>query len=160
MIQYDKTNIGAIFCHVIRIKQLIHLDAPITSGNQKWNGAAPILNNNLDQIITDGAVCLSHLIIYFIWINKIENNNIVDAIAWTIKYLIADSFIIMFLLFANMGVIESKLISIPIQTPNQEFDEMDRIVPISIIDRKRIFVELLSIKKERVDTSIDGIWTH
>lgn len=56
----------------------------------------------------------------------------------------------MFLFVVNMGINESKLISNPIQTPNQEFDEMDKIVPINIIDRNRSFVELLFIKKERV----------
>lgn len=159
-IQYDNTIIGAIFCHVINTKQLIHVDFLITSGNQKWNGAAPIFKNNLDLTIIEGINSVSQFIEYFIWINKIENNSIVDAITWTIKYLIDDSFIIVFLLFVNMGINESKLISSPIQTPNQEFDEMDRIVPIINVDRKRIFIELLVIKKERINTSINGVWTH
>lgn len=35
-------DIGAIFCQVIMIKVFIHLKPSITSGNQKWSGAAPI----------------------------------------------------------------------------------------------------------------------
>lgn len=36
-------NKGAIFCHVLRIMQDIHLIFNIICGNQKWNGAPPIL---------------------------------------------------------------------------------------------------------------------
>lgn len=35
-------NSGAIFCHVARIAQLIHLILDIIWGSQKWKGAAPI----------------------------------------------------------------------------------------------------------------------
>lgn len=160
LMQYDIVIIGAIFCHVISMRQLIHLVDDITSGSQKWNGAAPIFIIILDIIIIDGMFLLSHHIMYFIWIIKIEINNIVDAIDWIIKYLIAGSLIIEFLLSVNMGIIDSKLISSPIQIPNQEFEEMDRIVPIINDDRKRSFIELLYIKKRRVITFINGVWTH
>lgn len=35
--------IGAIFCQERRIKQLNQESPSITSGNQKWKGAVPIL---------------------------------------------------------------------------------------------------------------------
>lgn len=38
-----KIIIGAIFCHVNIIKLVIQFKPSIISGNQKWNGAAPIL---------------------------------------------------------------------------------------------------------------------
>lgn len=41
-ILYIKIIIGAIFCHVSKIRQFIHDRPSITSGNQKWKGAAPI----------------------------------------------------------------------------------------------------------------------
>lgn len=33
---------GPSFCHVLRIRQLIHEIEDITEGNQKWHGAIPI----------------------------------------------------------------------------------------------------------------------
>jgi hypothetical protein len=63
----------------------------------------------------------------------------------------------MFLLFVNIGIMDSKLISSPIQIPNQELEEMDKIDPIIIDDRKRSFIELLFTKKERTSTSINGV---
>lgn len=35
--------IGAIFCQVSKMNELNQFRPSITSGNQKWNGAAPIL---------------------------------------------------------------------------------------------------------------------
>lgn len=43
--------IGAIFCQVNRTNLLIHDRPSITSGNQKWKGAAPIFVNNALLII-------------------------------------------------------------------------------------------------------------
>jgi len=40
--------IGAIFCHVNIKVQLIQFKPSITSGNQKWKGAAPILIKRLE----------------------------------------------------------------------------------------------------------------
>jgi len=74
--------IGAIFCHVNKIEQLIHERPSITSANQKWNGAAPSLVNNAEFNIIKN--------VEFIWgrINSLVNNIIVienrrisDAIA-------------------------------------------------------------------------------
>lgn len=41
---------GAIFCHVIKIKLFIHLNPSEILGNQKWKGAAPIFNNIMEEI--------------------------------------------------------------------------------------------------------------
>lgn len=40
--------IGAIFCHVNKIEQLNQFNPSITSGNQKWKGAAPNFINNAE----------------------------------------------------------------------------------------------------------------
>ena len=40
---YIRRIIGAIFCHVSIIRQKFQSNPSITSGNQAWNGAAPIL---------------------------------------------------------------------------------------------------------------------
>lgn len=37
---------GAIFCQVSIIDAVIQFNPSITSGNQKWNGAAPIFVSN------------------------------------------------------------------------------------------------------------------
>lgn len=36
---------GAIFCQVIKIIEFVHLNPSMTDGNQKWNGAVPLLIN-------------------------------------------------------------------------------------------------------------------
>jgi hypothetical protein len=51
-IKYEISIKGAIFCHVIKIKLLVQLNPSITPGNQKWKGAAPILSNKQELIIT------------------------------------------------------------------------------------------------------------
>lgn len=46
--QKDKIINGAIFCHVIKIKLLIHVNPSMTLGNQKWNGATPLFIIKID----------------------------------------------------------------------------------------------------------------
>lgn len=51
-IENDKIIKGAIFCHVMRIKLLIHDIPSITFGNQKWKGAIPaFIINEIDKIM-------------------------------------------------------------------------------------------------------------
>lgn len=45
LFEYIIRIIGAIFCQVSIIVLLSHVNPIIISGNQKWNGAAPILIN-------------------------------------------------------------------------------------------------------------------
>ena len=40
--QKERSTIGAIFCHVIKIILLIQFKPSITIGNQKWKGAIPV----------------------------------------------------------------------------------------------------------------------
>lgn len=42
---------GATFCQVIKIKLLIQFNPSITFGNQKWKGAIPLFNINVEEII-------------------------------------------------------------------------------------------------------------
>lgn len=51
--KYIKITIGPIFCQVINIIALFHLQFSITFGNQKWNGGAPsfiIIDNKISLI--------------------------------------------------------------------------------------------------------------
>lgn len=82
-ILYISKTIGAIFCHVKIIKQFIQFNPSITSGNQKWNGAIPILVNKaeLSVMVTHDwkFKLLVRLLLYIITI--IEAKIIVEAIA-------------------------------------------------------------------------------
>lgn len=80
---YINTTMGAIFCHVNRIAQFIHLSPSITSGNQKWKGAAPIFIRRAELRIINANCVISMLLLklLFIIIKMIENKRIVEAIA-------------------------------------------------------------------------------
>jgi len=80
---YINSTMGASFCHV-KIKRQFSQDSPsITSGNQKWNGAIPILVTRAEFIIRSGRKELSiFLYILVLVIKHITDIRItVDAIA-------------------------------------------------------------------------------
>lgn len=52
----DRRIIGAIFCHVDRIKQFVHDSDAITEGNHRWHGAAPSFRSRDDNKISDATV--------------------------------------------------------------------------------------------------------
>lgn len=58
------------------------------------------------------------------------------------------------------GIKDNKLISNPIQAPNHELEEIVIIEPRNKINRNIIFDELLKIKKKRIKTFINGVWTQ
>lgn len=119
---YISKIIGAIFCQVNKSKQFNHLRPSITSGNQKWNGAAPIFIRRAEFRIIKGkhkdSVLLFILVLVIIII--IENKIIVEAIAWVTKYFRDASVRYIFLFLENNGIIESKLISNPSHIPIHE----------------------------------------
>lgn len=83
----DRRIIGAIFCHVDKIKQFIHDNDAITDGNHKWHGAAPNFNRRDDNKISDARV-----LFIIILINKDDpRRRSIDPNAWDRKYLIAAS---------------------------------------------------------------------
>ena len=55
------------------------------------------------------------------------------------------------------GIKANKLISNPIQAPNQELAEIEIKVPVIKIPKNIIFDELLKIKKKRIRTFINGV---
>lgn len=54
---------GPSFCHVQRIKQLVHDIDAIVDGNQKWHGAAPSFNSSA----TNKSACIN---IWFLGLNR------------------------------------------------------------------------------------------
>lgn len=76
---YIIKTIGAIFCHVNNKRQFIHESPSITSGNQKWKGAAPILVNKAVLKIIIRGLLIFLIRIKFLEIKIIANNKMVDA---------------------------------------------------------------------------------
>lgn len=73
-----------------------------------------------------------------------------EAKAWIKKYFKAASLDIKLLISIIKGIIDNKLISSPIHTPNHELAEIEINVP-KIIEIKKInFDEFFNIKKKRV----------
>lgn len=123
-------SIGAIFCQVSRIREFVHLNPSITSGNQKWKGAAPIFvskaefNIIVKNSLVWGATSSSVNSIIITAVSKI-----MDAMAWVMKYFNEDSEDIVFFLSENRGITERRLISSPIHILNQEYEEAVIMVP-------------------------------
>lgn len=81
--------IGAIFCQVKTNRQLNQANPSITSGNQKWNGAVPILINNAEFIVLRNIDSIEGAMESVLNIVEIiENKKIIEAIAWARKYFI------------------------------------------------------------------------
>lgn len=123
------------------IKQLNQDKPSIMLGNQKWNGADPIFINKVELIIIDKKLFISK---FFIKINfiKIENKKFIEAIDWIKKYFNEASEASKLLEFEIKGINLNKLISNPIQHPNQELEEIEISVLKIKINKKNILFEL------------------
>lgn len=119
---------------------LIQFKPSITIGNQKWNGAIPVF------IINEEAKII--LIFEFIFKNIfhsvknenriIENNKILEAIAWVKKYFREASEENKLFNFIVRGIKDNKLISNPIQTLNHDDDLTLINVPRNNVDKNNI----------------------
>ena len=128
-------------------------------GNQKWKGAAPLFNNNDDNKIIEENLLLLNIRLEFNIIIMILNNKITEANAWVKKYF-KEASVDIKLLSLIRGIKDNKLISKPIHAPSQEFDETVIRVPIIKIIKNIILEELFKIKKKRIKTFINGVWTQ
>lgn len=131
--------IGAIFCQVNKIRQLVQSSPSITSGNQEWKGAAPSLVKRAEfRIIiikfleSWGADSLKFKNII------IANNTTLEARAWVIKYFKADSEGYELFELVIKGIIDKRLISNPIHILNHEYDEIVIRVPIIKVKKNKI----------------------
>ena len=156
-IEETRTN-GAIFCHVKIIAHCAQLEIFITWGNQKWKGAIPILIlRAIKIIITDLISNLEGSIVLSISLVKIS---IREAIAWTIKYLMAVSVDRGVNLMISKGIRLIRLISKPSHLVYQVLAEHASRVPVIKVEKNTIWYALFNIKKKEVKTLINGVWTH
>jgi len=79
-------------------------------------------------------------------IKRIKNRKLIEAIDWIKKYFNDASEEKRLLEFEIKGINLNKLISKPIQHPNQEFDEIVNNVLKNKKKKNSIFEELLTIK--------------
>lgn len=136
----------------------------ITSGNQKWNGAAPLFKSNEDIIIVfkykEDSIFIWKLVLNFNNIKITEKIRMLEAIACVKKYFNDASVdVILWVLFIR-GIKANKLISSPIQAPIHELEDIVINEPIITIDINKILEELLKIKKKRGRTFISGVWAQ
>jgi adenine C2-methylase RlmN of 23S rRNA A2503 and tRNA A37 len=80
-----------------------------------------------------------------------------EAIACVKKYFNEASEDIKLFVLIIKGINDNKLISSPIQAPNQEFAEIVIKVPLIRVNINSNFDEFLKIKKKRIETFINGV---
>lgn len=85
------------------------------------------------------------------------NKKIAEARACVKKYFSEASEDIKLFVLIIKGINDNKLISNPIQAPNQEFDEMVIKVPPTKVIKNNNLDEFLKIKKKRIITFISGV---
>ena len=94
----------------------------VTSGTQKWKGASPSFIARAIVIINEADVLEIWPVIHWFVVDALkiaENKIIIDAVAWIIKYLIADSVLREWWGFVINGITANVLISNPIQAVSQ-----------------------------------------
>lgn len=132
---------GVIFCHLIKIKLLNHDKPSMILGNQKWKGVDPIFIKREELIIIEIIILYSKFFRKIIF-NKIENKKLIEAIDWVRKYFKEASVDNILLELEIRGINLKRLISNPIQHPNQELDEIEIKVLKKRINIKNILLEL------------------
>ena len=132
---------GVIFCQVIKIKQFNQERPSIIFGNQKWNGVDPIFIKREELIKIEIKLFQKK----FFMINNLKiivNKKLIEAIDWVKKYFREASEFNKLLGLEIRGIKLSKLISNPIQHPNQELAEIEIKVLKNKINKKNILLEL------------------
>lgn len=130
-----------------------------TCGNQECRGATPDLRASLKNIISTIYNC----IIWFIplTIDKIRLIMIIiDPRVWTRKYLIVVSVKEGVSLNKRMGIKLIKLTSNPNHANSHEEDEIEISEPIIRVGITQIICGLIKIKKEKIYTFINRVWTY
>lgn len=132
----------------------------MTSGNQKWKGAAPVFSKRAELIIIEEQfwLKLNWLIKFILIIDiRIAKSKIEEAKAWVRKYFNEASVDIKLFVLIIKGINDNKLISNPTQAPNQELEETVIIVLLIKVKKNNNLAEFLNIKKKRIKTFINGV---
>lgn len=108
---------GPIFCQVSNIRPEEVLIPWVTSGTQKWNGAAPsfmMMEMVMRMLVVESMLCNS--VHWLVWrkLFMIANIRIMEAVAWERKYFVAASVDRGLWFLIKMGMIASIFISSPI----------------------------------------------
>ena len=117
-----RTDIGASFCHVSRIRPDISEMPWVTSGTQKWNGESPSFMARADVIMIDAVGLKIFVIVHWpenIRLMMIAIMRSIDAVVCVRKYLVAASMARGLKFFIRMGMMANRFISKPIQIINQ-----------------------------------------
>lgn len=137
---------GVIFCQVIKKKQFNQERPSLILGNQWWKGVDPIFIN-IEELIK---IEIKLFVTKFFIKNKfkiIANKKLIDAIDWVKKYFNAASEFNKLFGFTIKGINLNRLISNPIQHPNQELEEIEINVLKNKVNKKNILLEL---KKNKI----------
>lgn len=122
-----------------------HDKPSMIAGNQKWKGAVPIFIAKEEFIIILIKSLKKNIFILIILI-IIINNKFIEAIDWIKKYFKEASEERRLLDWEIKGINLNKLISKPIQHPNQELEEIEINVLLIRVKKKNILLKLLFIK--------------
>lgn len=121
-----------------------HWRPSITLGNQKWKGAAPDFSKRATTIKNWAELVVVKL-------KEAARIITEEPRAWIKKYLRAASEEYWFLFVEIRGIKDKRLSSKPIQAPNQEVEEAANPVPSKRVEKNKMWVEDIVIKKR-------GVW--
>lgn len=126
-----RMDIGASFCHVRIVRPVSVVDPCVTSGSQKWNGAAAIFIIKANVMIVVGACSdmsvISQWDVFRAFIVA-ANSIVIEARVWVRKYFVAASVARGWCGLEIMGIMDSVLISKQVQAMIQCVDVATRMV--------------------------------
>lgn len=156
------SDIGASFCHVVKIRHVIRLNPCKTSGSQRWNGAIPSLIARATVKIVNDVLSFILIMVHSPVVHAfriVENKIRAEAAACVKKYFVADSVARGWCILVIKGIIASVLISSPIHARNQcELDSVV-VVPTARLDSS-IDNAYGLISKRGILTNIFGVWAQ
>lgn len=135
-----RSQIGIIFCQVVKRRHNIHLRLDITFGSQKWQGAAPALVKSLNKKSIKGVSGGINRSSFVENVKIIPARKVADPIAWAKKYFIAASVSWFLEDMVIRGIIERRFnsilahiiiqlfleIAIKVESPNVEINREEK----------------------------------
>lgn len=131
-----RTDRGASFCHVRRIRPDDRGIPWVTSGTQKWNGDRPSFITRARVMTVDASGFVMFVTVHWPEYRRlvtIASMSSIDAVAWVRKYFVAASTARGLCCFISTGIMANMFISKPIQTRSQWELVITIIVPRIIV---------------------------